>query len=293
MSTRVRIALAYVACFVLWGSTWLVIRLGLRDLPPLTFAATRMLLAAALLSPFAIGAGLRGLPTRRWALLGAIGLLQIGVAYALTFVAQQWVPSGLTAVLFATFPVWVVFCARWLLPRHRLTGPKLLACGLGVAGIVVLQSRALQEQALSANAPLGGALILLGSMVVALANVLTRRHLADVKPLLLTFGQTVAGGALLALLAATFERGAELSWTPRVLLVLAYLAIFCTVLTYLLLFWLLPRVPMAAIGAIPLLDTTVAVALGAVVLGEPVGWHMLGGGALVLGAAAIANLVAD
>ena len=70
---------------------------------------------------------------------------------------------------------------------------------------------------------------------------------------------------------------------------LFYLAVLGTAVTYLFLFWLIPRVPLSAIGAIPLLDTTVAVILGTAVLGEAVGWPLLAGGALVLTGAALAN----
>src|SRR5438128_1534189 len=127
-SPRARVAVVYLGCCALWGSTWLMIRLGLRDLPPLTFAGTRMTLAALLLTPFALRSGLRGLGRDRWALLAALGLLQIGIPYALLFAAQQWVPSGLAAVIFATFPVWIALLAWWLLPEHPLTPARLFAC---------------------------------------------------------------------------------------------------------------------------------------------------------------------
>ena len=289
-SPGARVAGAYVACFVLWGSTWLMIRLGLRDLPPLTFAGARMALAAALLTPLALRHGLRSLPGSRWALVGAVGLLQIGLAYALLFAAQQWVPSGLAAVLFATFPVWIVLSARVLLPGHRLTARQIVACVLGVAGVALLQLRALGEQAVPVNATLGGLLIVAAAIIVAVANICARRWLHEVPAVLTTWGQVGSGAIFLLLLAVALERGATPLWTPRAIGVLVYLAVFGTVLPYLALFWLLPRVPMAAIGAIPLLDTTVAVALGAIVLAEPVGWNFAAGGVMVMGAAAVANL---
>src|SRR5262249_50806877 len=82
--------LAYAACCICWGSTWLAIKLGLRDLPPLTFAAARMSLATAVLLPFAIRAGVRELAGAAFWRIGAVGLLQIGIPYGLLFAAQQW-----------------------------------------------------------------------------------------------------------------------------------------------------------------------------------------------------------
>src|SRR6267142_3574685 len=211
-----RIRAAYLSCCLLWGSTWMVIKLGLRDLPPFLFAGTRMLLAAAVLLPFAARAGLREYDRRDWGRVGFIGVLQIGLPYALLFAGQQWVPSALAAVLFATFPVWLVLIARLMLPGQPLTPRKIAAALLGIAGVFLLQLPALRGQALSPLAAVGGALVLSASALIA---------------------------------------------------------------------------PISAIGAIPLLDTTVAVMLGALVLGEKLGWPLLAGGVLVLSGAALANQV--
>ena len=284
-----RIRLAYIACFVLWGSTWMTIKVGLRDLPPLFFAGTRMLLAAAILLPFAWRAGLRLESREALRKMAAIGLLQIGIPYALMFAAQQWMPSALAAVLFASFPVWLVLVARLLLPDHPLTTRKLLAAFLGVAGIAVLQQPALHAQAFSPLAPLGGALVVAAAIVAAFANVLVRRELSSSSPLVMTFVQVFAGALVLVALSALLEHGRPVAFTAPAVGALIYLAVFGTAVTYLCLFWLIPRVPMSAIGAIPLLDTTVAVILGALILHEHVGWPLLAGGALVMAGTTLAN----
>jgi drug/metabolite transporter (DMT)-like permease len=284
-----RVRLAWIACCVLWGSTWLFIKLGLRDLPPLRFAALRMTLAAAVLLPFAVRAGLLRLGGRTFLRVAAVGLLQIGVSYAMLFAAQQWVASGLAAVLFATFPIWLLLLARALLPGQPLSPAKLLAAALGIAGVAVLQLPALHAAGAGSRAALGGSLIVAAAILVALANVLARRGFEGIPAVVLTFGQVFAGAALLVALAWTLERGHPATWTPRAAAAVGYLAVLGTAVPYLLLFWLLHRIPVAAIGAIPLVDTMVAVCLGSAVLGEPIGWHLLGGGALVLTAAALAN----
>lgn len=287
MNARVRFA--YLTCCVLWGSTWMAIKIGLRDLPPLFFAGTRMLLAAAILLPFAFRAGLRRHSRAELRTMAWIGLLQIGIPYALMFAAQQWLPSALTAVLFATFPVWLVLAARLLLPDQPLTPRKLTACALGVAGILVLQAPALRAQALSPLAPVGGALVIAGAIVAAVANVFVRKELGAHQPIVITFVQVFTGALLLVLLSLLLEQGRQATLTIPAVAVLVYLAVFGTAVTYLSLFWLIPRVPMAAIGAIPLVDTTIAVTLGALVLGEHVGWPLLLGGGLVLGGVVLAN----
>ncbi len=284
-----RIRAAYLCCCVLWGSTWMFIKFGLRDLPPLLFAGVRMLLAAAVLLPFAARTGLRGYGKRALGWMVLVGVVQIGIPYALLFAGQQWIPSALAAILFATFPVWLALVARLLLRGQPLTARKLATALLGISGVALLQLPALRGATLSTLAALGGALILLASVVVAFANVLVRKELGPYPPIVIAFVQVLAGALLIVALSAALERGQPASFTPRALLLIAYLAVLGTAVTYLLLFWLIPRVPISAIGAIPLLDTTVAVILGALVLREEVGWPLLGGGALVLSAAALAN----
>jgi drug/metabolite transporter (DMT)-like permease len=245
-----------------------------------------MLLAALLLLPFALRAGLRSLPPGR---IARIGLLQIGLPYALMFAAQQWIPSSLAAVLFATFPVWLVLAARLLMHDQPLTIRKLLAAALGIAGVVVLQGPALFGNAYTREAALGGLLVVTASIVAAVANVLVRRDLHAVPPIATTFGQVFTGALFLLGLALALERHRPVTPTAASIAAVLYLAVFGTAITYLTLFWLLPRVSIAAIGAIPLLDTTVAVILGALVLGEGVGWQLVAGGALVLTGAVLAN----
>jgi drug/metabolite transporter (DMT)-like permease len=278
----------YLAVAVLWGSTWLVIRIGLTDLPPLLFAGARMALAALLLAPLGLRRG--GLRT----LLGArrqvavIGLLQVALPYGLMFVAQQWVPSGLAAILFATFPIWIAVVAHLFLPGEGLTPRRVASALLGVAGVAVIEAPRLGDLAGSTLLLAGSAVIVLASVVVALANVLARRHMLAIPPLTLTVGQS-AVGAVLLLGASLLERGRPAAFTAPAVAALLYLAVFGSGLTYVGLYWLLPRIPMAALGVIPLIDTTVAVSLGAAVLGEPVGWPLLAGGAMVLGAAVLAG----
>jgi drug/metabolite transporter (DMT)-like permease len=248
-----------------------------------------MAIAAALLAPFALrgGAG-RALAGRTGWLVALVGVFQIALPYGLMFVAQQWVPSGLAAILFATFPIWIAVLARLLLPGEGLGPGRIAAALLGVLGVAVLQLPHLGRVEGSGRLALGSALIVAASIVVALANVLTRRHLIAVSPLAMTAGQVTVGAAVLIAAALAAEHGVPGAYTPRAIAALLYLAVFATAVTYLGLYWLVPRVPIAAIGAIPLLDTTVAVALGALLLGERVGWHLAAGGAMVLAAAALA-----
>lgn len=129
------VLLVYVGVSFLWGSTWAVIRIGLEDLPPLLFAGMRMGLAAVMLIPFSLGS-LRRMPREARPRVVWVGVLQIAIPYGLMFVAQQWVPSALAAILFATFPVWIALLARVMLPGETLGPAKVVSAAIGIAGIV-------------------------------------------------------------------------------------------------------------------------------------------------------------
>src|SRR5260370_316404 len=105
---RGRVLFLYSLCCLLWGSTWLVIKLGLQDLPPFLFAGVRMSIAAATLTPLALWNGFPRLRRKEWRWVAAAGVLQLGLSYAAIFLAERFIPSGLTAVLFCTFPIWAL-----------------------------------------------------------------------------------------------------------------------------------------------------------------------------------------
>lgn len=285
-----KIALAYCTCFLLWGSTWSVVKVGLDDLPPLRFVGIRMLVAGLALLPFARSRGASLGARTGWHIAG-LGLLQIAIPFGLLFVGQQWIPSSWAALLFSTFPVWLLLVGRVMMPDQRLTGRKLLAAGLGVAGVLVLQSSGLGALKVTGQVLLGCLLCLASVAVISVANVLAKKHMGHVPAHVLVFGQTFSSALPLLALSFLFEAGQPVNWTSRSVLAVLYLALCGTVLTYQCLYWLLPRISLAALGAMALLDTLVAVVLGVVFLDEPLTLSLLLGGVLILGGAALANLI--
>jgi drug/metabolite transporter (DMT)-like permease len=285
-----KIALAYCTCFIVWGSTWAVAKVGLEDLPPLRFVGTRMLLAGLVLLPFARSHGAVLGARTTWRIMG-LGCLQIGLPFMLMFVGQQWIPSSWSALLFSTFPMWLLLVGRVLMPEQALTGRKLLAAGLGLAGVVALQHDQLGGLDVSGKAMLGCMLMLGSAVFVALANVLVKQHMAHVPPHMLVFVQTLSSSVPMLALSFLLEADAQVNWTIRAVLAVVYLAVGGTVITYQLLYWLLPRISLAALGTMALLDTLVAVLLGVVVLHEPLTLSLLVGGTLILSGAGIANFI--
>jgi drug/metabolite transporter (DMT)-like permease len=276
-----RLAVYLFLCAV-WGSTWMVIKIGLRDLPPLWFAGIRMALACLLLAPVALSRG--RFPSRpELAFVALSGSLQIALSYAFLFIASQWIESGLAAILFSSFPIWVGLFAHFLLADEPLTARAVAAASAGLAGVAIIEGPAAAGPSATPGRLVAGGSLVFGSAIVsALANVLNKKFLSRVHPAVNVWGQTLVGSALLLAAALTLERGAPARWTASAFASLAYLALFGTALTFAGLFWLIPRVPVAVIGTIPLVDTFVAVLLGSLILGERLSARILVGGGLIL-----------
>lgn len=287
---RGRALLLYTLCCVLWGSTWLVIKIGLADLPAFLFGGLRMTIASLALMPIA-RRGWRRLTRREWAWIGCAGFLQLGLSYAGVFASERFISSGLAATLFCSYPIWAIGLAHFLVPGERASILHAGSALLGIAGILLLEAPLVGP--VSVNPALALAMLLpLGSSICsALGGVLQKKHLRSVPVAVNLWAQTAIGAGVLLLLHLSLGQHQAAHWTPRAIAALFYLAIPGTVVTFLALFWLLPRVPMALLGAIPLIDTVVAIALGAVVLREEVDWRLGVGGAFVLAGAAIASRI--
>jgi drug/metabolite transporter (DMT)-like permease len=281
---RGRALVVYLFLCAIWGSTWLSIKVGLADLPPLRFAAFRMALACLVLLPFALRRRGHRPNAREARFMALAGFLQIGVFYGLIFVAQQWIESGLAALLFATFPICAGVFAHFLLPNEPLTPRTVAAAGLGLSGVALIEGAALWR-ALQADFGVlvrGGGLVFVAAIVSAFASVIVKKHLGRVDPIVNVSAETLVGAAFLLPLAALVEHGQPARWTPPAIGALVYLAIFGTAVTFAGLFWLIKRVPISVVSTIPLVDTLIAVILGAIVLGERLPARTLAGGALIL-----------
>jgi drug/metabolite transporter (DMT)-like permease len=281
---RGRALVVYLFLCAIWGSTWLSIKIGLAYFPPLRFAAFRMALACLVLLPFALRRRGHRPNAREARFMALAGFLQIGVFYGLIFIAQQWIESGLAALLFATFPICAGVFAHYLLPNEPLTPRTVAAAGLGLSGVALIEGAALWRALQADFAVLlrGGGLVFVAAIVSAFASVIVKKHLGRVDPIVNVSAETLVGAAFLLPLAAFVERGQPARWTPPAIGALVYLAILGTAVTFAGLFWLIKRVPISVVSTIPFVDTVIAVVLGAIVLGERLPARTLAGGVLIL-----------
>jgi len=274
--------LVWLLLCCIWGSTWLFIKLGLDDLPPFTFAGIRFVIAATILFAV-IKAKKFSLPRRSadWILLAVTGLLSFSVNYGSVFWGEQYISSGLAALLQATIPVFGLVFAHFSLPGEKLTSAKIFGVVMGVAGVGVVFSNQLSISGPRALA--GSAAIVVGAACAAAANVLVKRYGAKLKPAILAAGQMVFGLVPLFLVGLPLEGNPlRFHWTPVAIVALFYLALVGTVAAFLLYYWLVQHMDVTKTMLIALVTPVVAVILGMLVLHEQLHWRTLAGGAMII-----------
>jgi len=266
----------------IWGSTWLFIKLGLKDLPPLTFAGIRFFVAFAIL--FCIVAVRRvPLPRRRsdWLLLAITGILAFTLNYGLLFWGEQYISSGLAALLQATIPAFGLVIAHFYLPGERMTPAKIFGVIMGVAGVGVIFSNQLTIAGPDALA--GSAALVLSSVCAAYSNVLVKARGRHLDPAILAAGQMLCGFLPLLLIGIPREGNPlNFRWTPMAVVALFYLSIVGSVIAFLLYYWLVRNMDVTKTMLIALVTPVVAVTLGMLVLDEKLDWRTLAGGAMII-----------
>ena len=266
----------------IWGSTWLFIKLGLQDLPPLTFAGIRFVIACTILFIWIQFRRLQ-LPRTRsdWAFLAVTGILSFGLNYGLVFWGEQYISSGLAALLQATLPAFGLVFAHIHLPSERLSWAKIFGVILGVCGVGVVFSNQL---AVSGRQALAGCVaLILSAMFAAYANVLVKARGTKLDPAILAGVQMFFGLLLLFAVGIPLEGNPfHLRWSPMALICLFYLAIVGSVVAFVLYYWLVLRTDVTKSMLIALVTPVVAVILGMIVLDEEIGWRTLIGGAMIM-----------
>jgi drug/metabolite transporter (DMT)-like permease len=277
-----KVLFVWLASCLIWSTVWLFIKLGLRDLPPVSFAGLRLVIAVVVLLPVLFVKRAQ-LPrrSRDWLLIAVTGLLLLGLSYALMFWGAQHISSGLMAVLHSTTPAFGLAFASYYLPDERITVLKLCALGLGVAGVSVIFSDQLQVAGWLAL--LGSMAVVAGAISVAFAYVLVKAYGSHLPPTVLTAGQMLSGLVPLIIFGFAME-GSPLNfrWTATAVASLLYLALAGSVVAFWLNYWLLKRMDTTKVLLMSLLEPLLAVLLGAVVLGETLTGRTLLGGVCIL-----------
>ena len=266
----------------IWGSTWLFIKIGLEDLPPISFAGIRFVISCAILFVL-IRARNISLPSqsRDWLLLLITGVMSFSLNYGLVFWGEQYISSGLAAVLQATLPAFGLVIAHLHLPGERMTWVKSAGVVLGIVGVAVVFSNQL---AIAGQKALAGCIALvLSAFFAAYSNVLVKAYGKNLEPAILAAGQMFFGLIPLMLVGFLLE-GNPLAfrWTSKALVSMFYLAVVGSVIAFLLYYWLVHNMDVTKSMLIALVTPVVAVVLGMVVLGEELSWRTIVGGLMIM-----------
>lgn len=282
-------SLVWLLLGIIWGSTWLFIKLGLEDLPPFLFAGLRFVIASVFLWVILWVRRVRLPRIRRdWLVMVGTGLLTFSMDYGLIYWGENHIPAGLTSILFSTLPLFVLLLAHFFLRNERMTRWSLGGILVGLAGVTLIFSKQLQ---LADALAFWGSLAVLGAaLAAAISSVLVRRFAQHLDPMVLTTIQMTAGCIPLVALGLVLEGSPiHFHWTAMAWTSLLYMAFIGSALAFVLLYWLLKQIGPVRAGLIIPFTTVVAVLLGVIVLGEAFTWRTGVGGALVLGGLTLAT----
>jgi drug/metabolite transporter (DMT)-like permease len=270
----------WLACF-LWSGTFLFIKIGVAQIPPLTFAWVRLAIALTVLVPLAAMRGdVLAVARPLLARIFAAGIVLLGVNYGLLYWGARRIPSGLAAILQSATPIFALILGC-LCGLERATLRKGIAFMLASFGVAVIFRSEIHITGMGGLA--GAGAVLASSLCVASAYVWLKSARVSVHPLTVTAIQCAAGLAALAPVALMLE-GSPLGapWSAASAIAVLYLAIGGSVFAFWLNYWLLQRIDASAMLMMGIAEVPIALALGAIALGERLPSGTLAGAVAVL-----------
>lgn len=276
--------LAFGIVYFVWGSTFLAIRVGVREVPPFLLAAMRFLLAGIILYTWMRAKGMASPSRREWGSASLLAVLIFVFDYGLLFWAEQRVPSGLAAVMLAIIPVFMVLSEILFLGTQRLTVRLAFALVIGIGGVAVLVSRSLNFGEVPINP--GGAIALVAAAVSwSISSALTKKLPLPPSKAMSSAAQMLSGGVLLTVAAGILGefRGFHVQAVSRgAWIALAYLVMAGSVVAFTAYVWLIYHESPTRVGTYAYVNPVVAVALGYLFGGESIGSRTILGTLLVL-----------
>ena len=267
MNPRPRVGLAFAGMCLIWGSTFVALKTGLEETPPLLGVALRHLLASLLL--FLIIYWRRfpipfdRLARRQYA---TVGLLDFSLSYCLTYYGTQYIYSNVSALLWASIPITTAIVAHFALPGERLSFMKGLGILVGFGGVVLIfLGYGLGE---SENLLLGMSLVMGAVLAATWPSVYLKRRAARANPIVLTAVSTGIGGLATLLGSLVLESPSHMIWSPLNVGIIIFLAVFGTVLAWVAFFYLLQHLEVVKLSFVGFIAPVIAMFMGLIVLGE-------------------------
>src|SRR5580693_4124299 len=281
-SYAIKLALAFVAIYVIWGSTYLAIRYAVETIPPLVAAGIRHSIAGAIMLTWAWWRGFR--PARQqWVAGFALGSLFFLIGHGSLHWAEQYVGSGLAALLIATEPMFILVLG-WMMGQQKISVLSALGLGLGVVGVAMLTG---VELTMKGSSLWGLLAVLIGSLSWSMGVVVSPRLNLPSDALGRTALPTLCGAAMLLIAAGGTGEFQQTHWssiTVRSIFGLGYLITFGSVVAFTAYTWLLQRVPPALVATHTYANPVVAVILGWLLAREALTLRVVLSSVAILGA---------
>jgi drug/metabolite transporter (DMT)-like permease len=279
-----KILLAFAIIYFVWGSTFLAIRVGVAEVPPLLFAAMRFLVAGLVLYGWMVARREPAPSKREWMSVCILALLIFVVDYGLLFWAEQRVPSGAAAVMMATIPVFIALSETFFLRTQRLTIRLVLALLIGIGGVVALVSHSFNL----GGAPIdrvGAVALIVGAISWSAASVLTRKLELPPSKVMSSGAQMLAGGVMLAFVSGglgEFHKFHPSTVSRSAWVSLLYLIVAGSLIGFTAYVWLIHHESPTKVGTYAYVNPVVAVVLGYFLGGESLGLRTILGTLFVL-----------
>jgi drug/metabolite transporter (DMT)-like permease len=270
----------------IWSSTWVAIKIGLEDCPALLGAGVRFTLAGVIL--LLVAAVQRRQLWTDWVLAGVLALAPFAFAYGLVYWGEQYVPSGLAAVLFGILPLYTALLGSVLLHDEPLRAPLLLGVLIGIAGLSLAFLESV-ELGSAEKAALGASALALAPLGASVGGIAQKRSAAGLDAVVLNGWAMLAGGLLLLPVSALSEDWGDFIWSAESVGSIAYLAVFGSAIAFVTLTVLLRHISAMAVAFLAMLLPFGALIFGAVLYDEPITARALGGAALVAAGLGIAQ----
>jgi drug/metabolite transporter (DMT)-like permease len=276
----------YGLLVLIWSSTWVAIKIGLEDCPPLLGAGVRFALAGLVL--LALAAAQRRPLRTDWLLTVVLALAPFAFAYGLVYWGEQYVPSGLAAVLFGILPLYTALLGTVLLPDEPLRAPLLAGVLIGIGGLSLAFLESI-ELGSAETAALGATALALAPLGAALGSIAQKRRAAELDAVVLNGWAMLVGGLLLLPLSALSENWGDFVWSAESVGSIAYLALFGSAIAFVTLTVLLRQISAMGISFLAMLLPFGALIFGAALYDESITARAVAGAVLVAAGLAIAQ----
>ncbi|HEY6347913.1 MAG TPA: EamA family transporter [Candidatus Angelobacter sp.] len=286
-----QVSLAFALVYALWGATYLAMRVAVVQIPPYVMGAVRYGIAGPLMLAYCALAGKKVRITRQDFLrLLKIGILLLSVANMGVATAEQYVPSGLAALVVAGVPIWVAIIETSVLRTRRLSAMGLAGLALGIVGMLVLMWPQISGAHLDRLELMGFGILLVSSASWALGSVLSGRWNLSVDVFTASAWEMTMAGIINGLVALSTGGFHKVVWSPSGLLAILFLVICGSWIGFTAYIWLLEHVPTPKVATYAYVNPVVAVYLGWMMLNEKVDAFMLAGTVIIISAVALVNL---